>query len=117
MNTEQHQDEIEQIASEFPFVSEVFSLHRGPNTLKVRLKITSECFVQVYQNLRKGIVNYVLVAGSGRVYGKDCDGGRWHRHPANDPDSHDFSREGSKEVDLREFLEEVYDVLKGEGIL
>ena len=46
MNTEQIQDEIERIASEFPFISEVLPLHRGPNTIKMRLKITPECFAQ-----------------------------------------------------------------------
>jgi len=104
-------------AGGFAFISKVLTVDKTANTLKVRLEINPVCFVQVYHNVSKNLVNFVLVLGQARLYGRDCDGGTWHRHPYHNPDSHDFSAEGMKEVDLVEFLVEVEDILWREGLL
>ncbi len=63
------------------------------------------------------LYNYVLVLSRQRLYGRDCEGGAWHRHPHHDPDIHDVSTEGSRPVSPEEFLVEVEQVLAVEGIL
>jgi len=45
------------------------------------------------------------------------DGMGWHRHPHSAPESHDFSDEGTRPASLVEFLDEVQQILIGEGIL
>ncbi len=45
------------------------------------------------------------------------DGTGWHRHPRSAPESHDFSDEGTRPVSLAELLDEVQQILMGEGIL
>jgi len=101
----------------FAFIRDVVTLDRTTNTVKLRLFITSNCFVQVYANLHKGLQSYTLVLHQTRIYGRDNDGAGWHRHPYSAPESHDFSAEGTRPVSLAEFLDEVQQILTAEGIL
>jgi hypothetical protein len=41
----------------------------------------------------------------------------WHRHPFENPASHDFSVEGSRPISLEEFLEEVERYLIEKGLI
>jgi len=68
-------------------------------------------FIQIYHNVSTGTINYILINGFLRFYGRNCCGGKWHRHPFNDPASHDFSSEGKENVTLYEFVKEVEDFL------
>jgi hypothetical protein len=111
------ESEILAIASEFSFIQKSETLLKTPNTIKIKLTISSICFVQVYRNIAKNISNYVLVSGSQRLFGRDCDGGKWHCHPVEDPESHDFSEDGCLEVSLNDFLYEVAEKLLVLGIL
>jgi hypothetical protein len=104
-------------ARHFAFIRNVVTLDQTANTVKLRLFITSDCFVQVYANLHKGIQSYTLVLRQTRIYGRDNDGAGWHRHPHSAPESHDFSDAGARPVSLAEFLEEVQQILTAEGIL
>ena len=52
-----------------------------------------------------------------RIYGRDCEGGQWHRHPHGAPDDHDSSPEGTEAVSLWQFLAEAQQILQSEGIL
>jgi hypothetical protein len=52
-----------------------------------------------------------------RIYGRDCEGGLWHRHPAEAPEQHDFSVEGQRAVTLDEFLREAQQVLQDRDLL
>ncbi len=108
---------VREEASHFAFIRSVDTLGKSANTIKLRLHVTAECFVQVYANLRKGLLSYTLVLHQTRIYGRDNDGAGWHRHPHSTPESHDFSDEGARPVSLAEFLEEVQQILTAEGIL
>ena len=99
------------------FIRGIIMWERTPNTLKVRLSITDECFVQVYFNQPKGWSSYTLVLRNALIYGRDNDGYGWHRHPYEKPQSHDFSAEGTQPVTLREFLEEIQQILVNVGVL
>lgn len=109
--------QIYEIASKFPFIGRVETLLKTPNTIKIKLSITSTCFIQVYQNIQKDIISYVVVSGNQRLFGRDCDGGGWHNHPIENPDSHDFSEDGARVVSFEEFLYEVSEKLVLLGIL
>jgi hypothetical protein len=109
--------QIYETASKFPFIKKVETLLKTQNTIKIKLSITSICFIQVYQNIQKGIKNYVLVSGNQRLFGRDCDGGEWHCHPLENPDAHDFSDEGARPVSFEEFMYEVSERLVLLGIL
>ncbi len=65
------------------------------------------CFIIFLQVLKMGQ----------RLFGRDCDGGTWHSHPIENPDGHDFSKDGLKEISLEDFLYEVSEKLVNIGIL
>ncbi len=109
--------QVYEITSKFVFIEKVETLLRTPNTIKIKLSITSTCFIQIYQNIQKGIKSYVVVSGNQRLFGRDCDGGAWHSHPIENPDSHNFSQDGAREVSLEDFLYEVSEKLVLLGIL
>jgi hypothetical protein len=108
---------IYDVALRFSFVQRVVTLGKTANTIKLRLHVTTDCFVQIYTNVQKKLVSYVLILDRSRIYGRNCDGGTWHRHPYENPAAHDFGPEGAKEISLEEFLIEVQQILEGEGIL
>jgi len=111
---EQH---VQKDASRFAFVRSVATLDKTANTVKLWLYITTECFVQVYTNVHKGMLSYTLVLSQTRIYGRDNDGAKWHCHPHSAPQSCDFSSESAHPVSLAEFLDEVQQILMAEGIL
>lgn len=109
--------EVYSTAAHFAYIQRVSTLDKTANAIKLRLYVTPGCFVQIYANVRKKITSYALVLGENRVYGRDCDGGIWHRHPYENPETHDLSPEGSREISLKEFLIEVQQILEREGLL
>src|SRR4030042_5848110 len=109
--------QIYEIGSKCAFIEKLETLLKTPNTIKIKLSITSTCFIQIYQNIQKNIKSYVVVSGNQRLFGRDCDGRVWHCHPVETPDNHDFSEDGSKEVSLEDFLYEAGERLVLLGIL
>ena len=65
--------QIYEVASKFAFVEKAETLLKTPNTIKIKLSITSTCFIQIYQNVQKNVKNYVVVFGNQRLFGRDCD--------------------------------------------
>ncbi|WP_290597686.1 MULTISPECIES: hypothetical protein [unclassified Archaeoglobus] len=51
------------------------------------------------------------------MFGRDCVGGEWHKHPFENPDDHDFGEDSSKEVSVSEFFEEVFRLLVEKGLV
>jgi len=37
-----------------------------------------------------------LVLGDNWIFGRDCEGGQWHRYPFEAPDSHDSYSRGTE---------------------
>jgi hypothetical protein len=85
--------------------------------VKMRLHIDSDCFIQVYANVQKEVLSFALVVNRSRIFGRDNEGGAWHRHPYNAPATHDFSPEGTRAVSLSQFLVEVQQLLQDDEIL
>lgn len=103
--------EIENAARQFAYVREVIRVDETDYSVKYRLNIEPDLFVQLYFNERSGTVGMALVFHGQRLYGRDCEAGHWHRHPAHNPAAHDFSPEGVQAVSVEEFLAQVQDVL------
>ncbi|CUS04786.2 conserved protein of unknown function [Candidatus Promineifilum breve] len=117
MNTDDFEGEARHSAAEWAFVQLVETVDKTDHAIKLRLHINPECFVQIYANVQKELYSYTLVLNRSRLYGRDCDGKSWHRHPYDDPESHDKSLEGRKAVTLEQFLAEVQQILQAEGLL
>jgi len=106
-------DEIVKLFKEIGCFSGYRVLNETDNTIKIKLSISKNCFVQVYVSLKKNLKNYVVVLDNQRIFGQDCYGGRWHKHPWEDPSKHIMG----KEISLRDFLYEVNDGIRAKGIL
>jgi len=86
-------------------------LEQTLNLIKIRLYITPDLFVQIYRNDRYQTTNLALIHNGRRLFARDELDGRWHRHTHDSPEEHDTSKEGSKSVEIGEFLDEVEQVL------
>ena len=109
-NCESIRREIESI-SQSRLVESVQLLEASHSLVKARLMISKDLFMQVYRNDKFNTTNFSLILGRHRVYGRDEIKGEWHRHPLTDPERHDRSAEGLKEMDLMGFWEEVKEIL------
>jgi len=109
--------EASRSVSQFWFIRSLQEVDRTDNTVKLRLHIGSELFVQVYASQLSGQISFALISHGQRLFGRNCHGGFWHRHPFDAPGSHDFSSEGSRAVSLTEFLIEVEDLLMQHNLL
>lgn len=109
--------EIFDAAYQFPFIKTIFLIDETDSALKYRLEIDAATFIQIYHNISTETINYVFIHSSQRIYGRDCCDGKWHRHPFENPSTHDFSLEGSRYISSDEFLEEVEIYLIGKGLI
>lgn len=98
------------------YVRRVVLVH-APTLLKARLYVSPQVFVQVYRNDDYDSTSFVVVAHGNRLYGRDQLRGKWHRHPHDNPDTHDTGTEGAYSVDLLQFLAEADAVLKKAGLI
>jgi hypothetical protein len=117
MTTAETEQNFRRIAADWFYIRYVETIDRTEGALKMRLYVDAECFVQVYANVQRQLFSFTLVLNRTRIFGRDCEGGVWHRHPHRAADQHDFSAEGQRAVTLDEFLLEAQQVLHEEGIL
>lgn len=117
MTAAEFERDVQQVADQWAYVQWVVTVDKTDYAVKLRLHVDAECFIQVYANVQKGLISFTLVLNRMRIYGRDCEGGVWHRHPHTDPGTHDFSPEGSRAVTLAHFLAEAQQILQTEGIL
>ncbi|MBI5049171.1 MAG: hypothetical protein HZB54_09560 [Deltaproteobacteria bacterium] len=71
---------IEETSLRFPFIKRVVRIDETENTVKYRLIIEEDLFVQVYVNVENDTVGFVLINKGQRIYGRDSICGKWHRH-------------------------------------
>lgn len=101
----------------FSFLHYYEELDRTAHAIKFRLIIEPDLFVHVYYNSVTSRANFAVIDHHQRIYGRDSIGGQWHRHPFEDPTSHDTSREGRRLLKLTEFLVETEAILIKAGII
>ena len=92
-------------------------LVRTDNAVKARVEISENIFVQFYFHQITGTTNYVLVGWERRLYGRDCVGGKWHRHPFENQNLHETTGEAGDAVTPKEFLDDVFEILLREGLV
>jgi hypothetical protein len=51
------------------------------------------------------------------LYGRDCVGSSWHKHPFENPQAHDRTGNGAEDVTPEEFLDEVFEILLREKLI
>lgn len=117
MKIEDLKKEIFETAYKFPFIQTIHLLDETDSAVKFRFVIDASTFIQIYHNISTETVNYVLIHSFQRIYGRDCCDGKWHRHPFENPSSHEFSSEGSRCITLFEFLNEVEIYLVEKGLI
>ena len=83
--------EIFETAHQFSFLQTIYLIDETDFAVKFRLEINASTFIQIYHNISTDTISYVLVHSFQRFYGRDCCSGKWHRHPFENPASHDFS--------------------------
>lgn|SRR5690554_1909440 len=111
MNIEDLLSSIHQESGNRSYILQYDILDRSQSILKVRLYITADLFVQIYRNTRFNSTSLTLVHNRQRLYARDQINGIWHRHPLENPESHDNSRVGRRHTTLKEFLDEVEAIL------
>ena len=117
MNIEDFIAEVHNASRKFFFIRRIELVDATNNTAKLRLEVGGDCFIQIYANLERTLINFVVVFNRRRIYGRDCNGGIWHRHSYEAPDEHDFSPEGRKKVSIEEFLRETQESLERSELL
>jgi len=117
MNIDELKNDIFSTATKFSFIKETHLINETDSAIKFRLEIDIATFIQTYHNIRTGTINYILILGNQRIYGRDCCEGKWHRHPFENPSSHDFSAVDAKPATLYDFLKEVEEYLVVKGLI
>ena len=112
---------IESIISEIGSGIQSFSAFRSYEivditqaTVKIKIYVRQDTYVQVYANILKNKLNLAFVQGAERIYGEDSEGGILHVHPFNDPVGH-FICETA--ISIEAFLSKVQESLELEGLI
>lgn len=101
----------------YSYYNRLVILNQGSRYIKFRLYIKRELFLQVNRNEAAELTNMVLLNHFKRIFARDKYKGNWHRHPISDPDEHNHSEEGSRQITLNEFLLEVDSILKEKELI
>lgn len=109
--------EAQTIAESYAFIRAMADLDRTDNAIRLRLIIDETMFIQVYANSRKDKLNFALISLGQRIFGRDSEGGAWHKHPFESPESHEFEGDAGKPITLTEFVMEVEGLLLKESLL
>ncbi|MDY6892164.1 MAG: hypothetical protein SVO26_00385 [Chloroflexota bacterium] len=105
-------DEARLVAFDFGLAFRVADI--TDNTVNLRLHFDTDLFVQVYANPTKEKLNLTLVFRGKRLLGADSEGGRYHLHPANNPEAHIFTNENEG---IRRFVISSLNVLDDKKLL
>lgn len=117
MSIEELVQEARRIIQRSTWMTQMLELDRTDHAVKLRLIIDTNLFIQVYFNSLNGTTNFVLVNAGQRIFGRDCMGGGWHKHPFENPAQHDIGKDGGRSVTLTEFAHEVEQFLIQESLL
>jgi hypothetical protein len=109
--------EIEAASRQFRFIQASERLDATTSSVKYRLVVAGDLHIQIYANLRNGTCGLALIHQGRRLHGRDTEDWLWNRHPAEDPESHDFSAEGARRVTIEEFPLEAGQVLLDQGLI
>lgn len=111
--------EINDILKEAIEIAKTYDLQlvekdRTGNIISLNLFIDNELFIQIYGNSHRDKVNLALIFKNQRLYGFDSEGGKYHFHPTDAPDSHIFINEKKS---IGDFVQESMRFLEKREIL
>ncbi|MBU0491340.1 MAG: hypothetical protein KKA73_19315 [Chloroflexi bacterium] len=109
--------ELDEALSRSWFVQQIGELDRTDDAIKVRLTISAGLFVQLFLSETTGRVSLALIQGGDRIYGRDCEGGQWHRHSYGAAETHEVTPEGVSAHPVSQFLAEVEELLVENDLL
>ena len=115
MNLSAFIEALELAASKYMITPRI--MVKTDNAIKARVEISDNLYVQFYYHQITRTSNFVLVGWNRRLYGRDSIGGKWHRHPFENPHEHDMTGDGADEVGPETFLDEVFDILLREELI
>lgn len=104
-------------AERFWFIRSWQVTDRTNSTATVRFDIDAGLFVQVFLSERSTRLSLALIGSSGRLYGRDLERGKWHRHPFGSHDIHEPTSEGMSSQPVIQFMTEVEDILLSNDLL
>lgn len=76
------------VANRSPLCDEPTIVVAGEETVKIRIDLLTDGWIEAYYNQRTQTTAYVLIRDEKRIFGADNTGG-WPIHPFNDPSRHD----------------------------
>ena len=83
MTVDDFATEVEAIGRRFSFIQAIVKLDATRFSVKYRLIITNDLYVQAYANMQNGSMGLALIYQGRRLYGRDCENWSWHRHPSS----------------------------------
>lgn len=104
-------EEAEEVLQRVWFVQSIDEIERTDITLSLRLHIRPGLFVHAFAGERTGSLYFALIEGNRRIFGIDCEGGEWHQHSFEAPDTHEPLAEGLTPKPLLTFLAQVESLL------
>ena len=111
MDIESLRFEAQDVLQQVWFVQSLTVVEQTNETVTMHLRLTSDLFVQVFFSERSGRFSLALVSPIGRIYGRDREYGKWHRHPFEKPDEHEPTPQGMSSRPIEQFLAEVEQIL------
>jgi hypothetical protein len=102
--------ELEEAEQRFWFIQRS-EIERTDEAIRLRLIINAALFIQVYLSEATERFSLALIQGRERLYGRDREGGTWHLHPFDSPETHCPTPEGVSSRPLLQFLAEVEELL------
>ena len=69
MSTDAVERDVRRSAAQWAFIQHVETIDKTDFTVKLRLHVDTECFIQVYANTHKQLSSYTLVLNRSRVLG------------------------------------------------
>jgi hypothetical protein len=104
-------------AERFWFIRSWRVTDRTNSTATVRFEIDAGFFVQVFLSERSSRLSLALIGPSERLYGRDLERGKWHRHPFGSQDVHEATLEGMSSQPVTQFMTEGEDILLSNDLL
>lgn len=95
----------------FWFVRDTDIVEQTQATVTIHLTIGPELFVQAFLSESSQRLSLALIGSGGRLYGRDCEHGKWHRHPFGQPEQHELTPEGMSVRPLTQFMSEVEEIV------
>lgn len=95
----------------FWFVRDIDIVEQTQATVTIHLTIGPELFVQAFLSESSHRLNFALIGSGGRLYGRDYEHGKWHRHPFGRPEQHELTPEGMSVRPLTQFMAEVEEIV------